>query len=158
MSSIGGQRRRMARANFSPSIEPGMSMSVKTMRMSFRASKMAMASSALDTSIALYPAASTKSAACIRLKNSSSTTRTYGCDAEIKILPWDLKSDASKKHEAIFLEYRTQMSVERSRSCQALQGVPLGTSPEMGWRPALVSQLPGRKCRSDSPFRRSKNE
>lgn len=81
MSSIGGQRSRIARANFSPSIEPGMSMSVKTMRMSFRASKMAMASSALDTSIALYPAASTKSAACIRLKNSSSTTRTYGCDA-----------------------------------------------------------------------------
>ena len=100
MSSIGGQRRRMARANFSPSIEPGMSMSVKTMRMSFRASKMAMASSALDTSIALYPAASTKSAACIRLKNSSSTTRTYGCDAEIKILPWDLKRDASRNNEA----------------------------------------------------------
>ena len=46
MSSIGGQRSRIARANFSPSIEPGMSMSVKTMRMSFRASKMAMASSA----------------------------------------------------------------------------------------------------------------
>ena len=101
MSSIGGQRSRIARANFSPSIEPGMSMSVKTMRMSFRASKMAMASSALDISIALYPAASTKSAACIRLKNSSSTTRTYGCDAEI-ILPRDLKSDASKKHEANF--------------------------------------------------------
>ena len=55
MSSIGGQRSRIARANFSPSIEPGMSMSVKT-RMSFRASKMAMASSALDASIALYPA------------------------------------------------------------------------------------------------------
>ena len=88
MSSIGGQRSRIARANFSPSIEPGMSMSVKTMRMSFRASKMEMASSAFDTSIALYPAASTKSAACIRLKNSSSTTRTYGCDAEIKISPW----------------------------------------------------------------------
>ena len=101
MSSIGGQRRRIARATFSPSIEPGMSMSVKTMRMSFRASKLEMASSALDTSIALYPAASTKSAACIRLKNSSSTTRTYGCDAEI-ILPRDLKSDASKKHEANF--------------------------------------------------------
>ena len=95
MSSIGGQRRRIARANFSPSIEPGMSMSVKTMRMSFRASKMAMASSALDTSIALYPAASTKSAACIRLKNSSSTTRTYGCDAAIKVSPGN-KSDASK--------------------------------------------------------------
>ena len=60
MSSIGGQRSRTARANFSPSIEPGMSMSVKTMRMSFRASKMAMASSALAASIALYPAASTK--------------------------------------------------------------------------------------------------
>ena len=100
MSSIGGQRSRIARANFSPSIEPGMSMSVKTMRMSFRASKMEMASSALDTSIALYPAASTKSAACIRLKNSSSTTRTYGCDAEIKIWPWDLKSDASRNNEA----------------------------------------------------------
>ena len=99
MSSIGGQRRRMARANFSPSIEPGMSMSVKTMRMSFRASKMAMASSALDTSIALYPAASTKSAACIRLKNSSSTTRTYGCDAEIKILSLGFKSDASRNNE-----------------------------------------------------------
>ena len=100
MSSIGGQRSRIARANFSPSIEPGMSMSVKTMRMSFRASKMAMASSALDASIALYPAPSTKSAACIPLKNSSSTTRTYGCDAEIKILPWDLKSDASRNNEA----------------------------------------------------------
>jgi len=100
MSSIGGQRSRIARANFSPSIEPGMSMSVKTMRMSFRASKMAMASSALDASIALYPAPSTKSAACIRLKNSSSTTRTYGCDAEIKILPWDLKRDASRNNEA----------------------------------------------------------
>ena len=36
MSSIGGQRSRIARANFNPSIEPGMSMSVKTMRMSFR--------------------------------------------------------------------------------------------------------------------------
>jgi hypothetical protein len=94
MSSIGGQRSRIARANFSPSIEPGMSMSVKTMQMSFRASKMAMASSALDTSIALYPAASTKSAACIRLKNSSSTTRTYGCDAAIKVSPGN-KSDAS---------------------------------------------------------------
>ena len=53
MSSIGGQRFRIARANFSPSIEPGMSMSVKTMHMSFRASNMAMASSALDASIAL---------------------------------------------------------------------------------------------------------
>ena len=93
MISIGGHRSRIARANFSPSIDPGMLMSVKTMRMSFRASKMEMASSALDTSIALYPAASTKSAACIRLKNSSSTTRTYGCDAAIKISPW---SDASK--------------------------------------------------------------
>jgi hypothetical protein len=155
MSSIGGQRSRIARANFSPSIEPGMSMSVKTMRMSFRASKMAMASSALDTSIALYPAASTKSAACIRLKNSSSTTRTYGCDAEIKILPWDLKSDASRNNEA------NLQNPDEGRTFQvqqALQGVPLGTSPEMGWRPALVSQLPGRKCRSDSPFRRSKNE
>jgi PAS domain-containing protein len=44
----------------------------------------------------------------------------------------------------ILLGYRTQMRVERSRSCQALQGVPLRTSPEMGLRPALVSQLPGR--------------
>ena len=34
MSSIGGQRSRIARANFSPSIEPGMSMSVKTMQTS----------------------------------------------------------------------------------------------------------------------------
>ena len=58
MSSIGGQRSRIAQANFNPSIEPGMSMSVKTMRMSFRASKMAMASSALNASIALNPAAS----------------------------------------------------------------------------------------------------
>ena len=154
MSSIGGQRRRMARANFSPSIEPGMSMSVKTMRMSFRASKMAMASSALDTSIALYPAASTKSAACIRLKNSSSTTRTYGCDAEIKILPWDLKRDASRNNEA------NLQNPDEGRTFQVLSGTSgcAITSPEMGWRPALVSQLPGRKCRSDSPFRRSKNE
>jgi hypothetical protein len=116
MSSIGGQRRRMARANFSPSIEPGMSMSVKTMRMSFRASKMAMASSALDASIALYPAASTKSAACIRLKNSSSTTRTYGCDAEIKILPWDLKSDASRNNEA------NLQNPDEGRTFQVLSG------------------------------------
>jgi hypothetical protein len=43
MNSIGGQRSRIARANFSPSIEPGMSMSVKTMRMSFRASKSQLA-------------------------------------------------------------------------------------------------------------------
>ena len=119
MSSIGGQRSRIARANFSPSIEPGMSMSVKTMRMSFRASKMEMASSALDTSIALYPAASTKSAACIRLKNSSSTTRTYGCDAEIKILPWDLKSDASKKHEANFPRIQNP---DEGRTFQVLSG------------------------------------
>ena len=116
MSSIGGQRRRMARANFSPSIEPGMSMSVKTMRMSFRASKMAMASSALDASIALYPAPSTKSAACIRLKNSSSTTRTYGCDAEIKILPWDLKSDASRNNEA------NLQNPDEGRTFQVLSG------------------------------------
>jgi hypothetical protein len=116
---------------------------------------MAMASSALDTSIALYPAASTKSAACIRLKNSSSTTRTYGCDAEIKILPWDLKSDASRNNEA---NLQNPDEGRTFQSCQALQGVPLGTSPEMGWRPALVSQLPGRKCRSGSPYRRSKNE
>jgi len=116
MSSIGGQRRRMARANFSPSIEPGMSMSVKTMRMSFRASKMAMASSALDASIALYPAPSTKSAACIRLKNSSSTTRTYGCDAEIKILPWDLKRDASRNNEA------NLQNPDEGRTFQVLSG------------------------------------
>ena len=32
MSSISGQQSRIARANFSPSIEPGMSMSVKTIR------------------------------------------------------------------------------------------------------------------------------
>ena len=155
MSSIGGQRRRMARANFSPSIEPGMSMSVKTMRMSFRASKMAMASSALDTSIALYPAASTKSAACIRLKNSSSTTRTYGCDAEIKILPWDLRA---MRAETMRLIYRTQMRVERSRSCQALQGVPTATSPRVGFRPTLVSQLADCRCRSYPRYWRSKNE
>jgi hypothetical protein len=116
MSSIGGQRSRIAQANFSPSIEPGMSMSVKTMRMSFRASKMAMASSALDASIALYPAPSTKSAACIRLKNSSSTTRTYGCDAEIKILPWDLKSDASRNNEA------NLQNPDEGRTFQVLSG------------------------------------
>ena len=116
MSSIGGQRSRIARANFSPSIEPGMSMSVKTMQMSFRASKMAMASSALDASIALYPAPSTKSAACIRLKNSSSTTRTYGCDAEIKILPWDLKSDASRNNEA------NLQNPDEGRTFQVLSG------------------------------------
>jgi hypothetical protein len=50
---------------------------------------------------------------------------------------------------ASLLEYRTQIRVERSRSCQALQGVPLGTSPKIGLRPALVSQLAGSKYRSD---------
>src|SRR6516225_2397392 len=40
MSSIGGQRSRIARANFRPSIEPGMLMSLKTIRMSFRTSRM----------------------------------------------------------------------------------------------------------------------
>ena len=44
-----------------------MSMLVKTMRMSFRASKMAMASSALAASIALYPATSTE---LIRMKKT----------------------------------------------------------------------------------------
>jgi hypothetical protein len=77
---------------------------------------MAMASSALDTSIALYPAASTKSAACIRLKNSSSTTRTYGCDAEIKILPWDLKRDASRNNEA------NLQNPDEGRTFQVLSG------------------------------------
>ena len=156
MSSIGGQRSRIARANFSPSIEPGMSMSVKTMRMSFRASKMAMASSALDASIALYPAPSTKSAACIRLKNSSSTTRTYGCDAEIKISPWNLKSDASRNNEA------NLQNPDEGRTFRVLVsrhfGVPTGTSPKMGFRPTLVSQLADCRCRSCPRYWRSKNE
>ena len=44
-------------------LEPGMSMSVKTMRRSLRDSRMVMASSALDASIDMNPAASTELAA-----------------------------------------------------------------------------------------------
>ena len=77
-SSIGGQRFRMACASRSPSMLPGMLMSVKTIRMSGRLSRSAMASSALPASSTPKPASSRRDNAFIRTKNSSSTTSTSG--------------------------------------------------------------------------------
>ena len=65
-SSIGGQRLRMACASRSPSMLPGMLMSVKTIRMSFRRSRRAMASSALPASSTPKPASSRRDTAFIR--------------------------------------------------------------------------------------------
>jgi hypothetical protein len=76
MISTGGQRSRMPAASFIPSMLPGMLMSVKTIRMSLRLSKMQTASSALDASIGLKPASSTTLTAIKRRMASSSTTRT----------------------------------------------------------------------------------
>ncbi len=76
MSSMGGQRPRIARANFSPSIDPGISMSVKTIRMSVLCSKILTASSALLASIASKPASSTSWTASMSKIGSSSTTST----------------------------------------------------------------------------------
>jgi hypothetical protein len=49
----GGHRSRTTAARFIPSMLPGISMSVKTIRMPFRLSKISIASSALLASIGL---------------------------------------------------------------------------------------------------------
>jgi hypothetical protein len=77
---IGGQRSRTAWASFSPSMLPGMLMSVNSTEMSGRDSSRATASSASQASSATQPASSTTSTASIRGRSSSSTTRTTGGD------------------------------------------------------------------------------
>jgi hypothetical protein len=52
MISIGGQRSRTQAASFTPSMLPGISMLVKTMRISLRLSKIRIASSAFAVSMA----------------------------------------------------------------------------------------------------------
>src|SRR5580693_5973623 len=76
MILIGGQRSRTACASLSPSIEPGMWISVNTTRISRRLSRIAMASSALAASITAKPASSTVWTAQKRTRGSSSTIRT----------------------------------------------------------------------------------
>ena len=78
ISSIGGHRSRTAFANFRPFIEPGMSLSLKTMRTSVRSSRINIASSAFTAVIASYPASSTKLIARARIMGSSSIMRTTG--------------------------------------------------------------------------------
>jgi hypothetical protein len=55
MMWIGGQRSLTAAASFSPSIEPGKSISVKMVRMSLGVSRTLIASSAFATAITSYP-------------------------------------------------------------------------------------------------------
>ena len=74
--STGGQRSRMLAASSMPSMLPGMSMSVKTILMSSRDSKIRTASSALLASIASNPASSATATAVRRKTASSSTTST----------------------------------------------------------------------------------
>jgi hypothetical protein len=73
-----GQRCLTACASFSPSIDPGILTSVNTTRMSRRVSRITKASSALAASTTSYPASVIISAACMRIRNSSSTTSTTG--------------------------------------------------------------------------------
>src|SRR5450631_1730850 len=76
MISTGGHLLRTAAASLMPSIDPGMSTSVKTMRISARVSKRTTASSAFAASRTSNPASSTKLAAAMRISASSSTMRT----------------------------------------------------------------------------------
>jgi hypothetical protein len=78
ISATGGQRLRITRANLSPSMDPGIWISVKTARISFRLSKIRMASSASDASMTSNPASFTMSMALARSRLSSSTTSTTG--------------------------------------------------------------------------------
>ena len=74
----GGQRLRTAWVSFSPSMLPGMLMSVNSREMSARDSNRAIASSALPAASATKPASSTTSTESIRRSGSSSTIRTTG--------------------------------------------------------------------------------
>ena len=76
MMEMGGHFARTAAASFRPSIEPGISMSVNTMWMSLRVSRIRIASSASLASIATNPASSTRSTAAILRSGSSSTINT----------------------------------------------------------------------------------
>jgi hypothetical protein len=75
MIMMGDHRSRMQAASFMPSMPRGMSMSVNTIRMSLRASRMRTASVASAASTASNPALSTMSTAAILRSGSSSTTR-----------------------------------------------------------------------------------
>lgn len=76
MIRTGGQRSLTAKASLSPSIEPGISMSVKTVVMSNLVSKIDIASSALDASTTVKPASSIIDTTSMRISGSSSTTST----------------------------------------------------------------------------------
>lgn len=73
----GGQRCLTAAASFSPSIEPGMSISVKTSVILQSLSSTAMAASALSKVMTSYPASRRVSSTHSVMSISSSTTRTF---------------------------------------------------------------------------------
>ena len=68
----------MACASLIPSIDPGMLMSVNTILISPRLSKIRIASSAFDAESASNPASRIMSIASIRISGSSSTASTIG--------------------------------------------------------------------------------
>ena len=76
ITSMHGQRWLTAHANSRPSIDPGISISVSTNRISGRLSRMRMPSSASAASTTLKPASSATFAARLRTRNSSSIIRT----------------------------------------------------------------------------------
>ena len=78
MILIGGHRPRTACASLIPSIDPGMLMSVNTILISPRLSRIRMASSAFDAQSASNPASRIMSIASIRMSGSSSTASTTG--------------------------------------------------------------------------------
>jgi hypothetical protein len=76
MILIGGHRPRTACASLIPSIDPGMLMSVNTILISSRLSRIRMASSAFDAQSGSNPASQIMSIASIRMSGSSSTAST----------------------------------------------------------------------------------
>jgi hypothetical protein len=78
MIIIGGQRRLIIDANFSPSMEPGICISVNTTVTSKRVSRIEIAWSAVPASTTSKPAATIISAAFKRIRESSSTISRTG--------------------------------------------------------------------------------
>lgn len=81
MIAIGGQRRRIAIASLRPSIDPGISMSVNTTRISVLDSRIAMASSAFSAAMGSNPASLAILSASSLMMGSSSTIRAIGSGA-----------------------------------------------------------------------------
>ena len=96
MILIGGHRPRTACASFIPSIDPGMLMSVNTILISSRLSRILMASSAFDAQSGSNPASRIMSTASIKISGSSSTASTTGPRNVSNATPFECRAPRGK--------------------------------------------------------------